>query len=111
MTHSQKKEIDNELHKLSREMGEAGYVSDMDRVFEDAEIRQQLLGHSEKLAVAYGLISTSPGMPLHISKNSHVCLDCHAAIKFISKMACRAIVMRDSNRFRYMKDGVCSCAD
>ncbi|CAM6059480.1 unnamed protein product [Sphagnum tenellum] len=66
---------------------------------------------SEKLAIAFGLISTPPKTPLHIYTNLRVCGDCHTATKFISKLEERAITVRDSNRFHHFEDGVCSCRD
>lgn len=53
--------------------------------------------HSEKLAIAFGLISTPPKTPLHIYTNLRVCDDCHTATKFISKLEERAIIVRDGN--------------
>jgi hypothetical protein len=42
-----------------------------------------LCHHSEKLAIAFGLINTAPGTPLRIRKNLWVCEDCHTSTKFI----------------------------
>jgi hypothetical protein len=44
-------------------------------------------------------------------KNLHVCGDCHNAMKFISKTVGREIVLRDTDHFHHVKDGLCSCAD
>ncbi|KAL6316665.1 hypothetical protein AAG906_019576 [Vitis piasezkii] len=60
-----------------------------------------LCHHSEKLAVAFGLISTKP-------KNMW---DCHVVIKLISKIYDREIIVRDRARFHRFKDGSCSCRD
>lgn len=70
-----------------------------------------LCHHSEKLAIAFGLLSTSPGISLHIIKNLRVCGDCHTAIKFISRLDGREIIVRDANRFHHFRDGTCSCGD
>ncbi|KAK9081932.1 hypothetical protein Syun_030914 [Stephania yunnanensis] len=48
---------------------------------EDDEKENSLCGHSEKLAIAFGLISTPSGTPLRIIKNLRVCGDCHSATK------------------------------
>ena len=83
-------------------------------VLHDVEEEQKehiLCYHSEKLAIAFGLINTSPGTSIQIVKNLRVCGDCHSATKFISKLAMRDIVVRDANRFHHFKDGVCSCRD
>ncbi|GKC40789.1 pentatricopeptide repeat-containing protein ELI1, chloroplastic [Tanacetum coccineum] len=67
--------------------------------------------HSEKLAVAFGLISTEAGSSIKIVKNLRICLDCHEVMKLISKLARRRIVIRDRNRFHHFVDGLCSCGD
>ncbi|KAF6161558.1 hypothetical protein GIB67_009437 [Kingdonia uniflora] len=65
---------------------------------------EMLLGHSEKLAIGLGLICTSQGTRITI-KNLRVCVDCHSATMFISKIEGRAIVARDLNKFHRFKDG------
>lgn len=70
-----------------------------------------LCGHSEKLAMVFGILSTPPGTTIRVMKNLRVCVDCHTVTKFISKIAGREIVMRDANRFHHFKDGNCSCGD
>ncbi|KAK1319957.1 Pentatricopeptide repeat-containing protein [Acorus calamus] len=67
--------------------------------------------HSEKLAIAFGLIQSSPGATIRVSKNLRVCTDCHSATKLISKVYEREIVVRDRNRFHHFKNGSCSCKD
>ncbi|CAA0842695.1 Pentatricopeptide repeat-containing protein -chloroplastic [Striga hermonthica] len=68
-------------------------------------------GHSERLAVAFGLISTSPGMPIRVTKNLYMCDSCHYTVKFISKVVRREISVRDAEGFHHFKDGKCSCGD
>ncbi|OWM78808.1 hypothetical protein CDL15_Pgr002979 [Punica granatum] len=67
--------------------------------------------HSEKLAIAFGLLSLSEIIPIRVIKNLRVCNDCHNWIKFISKATKRTIVVRDAYRFHHFKDGACSCRD
>lgn len=74
-------------------------------------MEQSLCHHSEKLAIAFGLMNTSPGTPIRVVKNLRVCGDCHSATKFISKIVQREIVVRDANRYHHFKDGLCSCGD
>jgi hypothetical protein len=53
-------------------MKELGYVPDTKFVLHDVEDEDRMLHlghHSEKLAIAFGLISTPPGTTLHIFKN------------------------------------------
>jgi hypothetical protein len=52
---------------------------------EEEEKLSCLWHHSEKVTRAFELIST-PGTPLHISKNLRVFGDCHTATKFIAKL-------------------------
>ncbi|KAG6530039.1 pentatricopeptide repeat-containing protein At4g21065-like [Zingiber officinale] len=98
------------LEKLKR----AGHVVDTSGVFlniDDEEKETVLNYHSEKLAMAFGLISTPPNTPLRIVKNLRVCDDCHAASKLLSQIYGRVIVVRDRNRFHRFSDGSCSCKD
>ena len=67
--------------------------------------------HSEKVAVAFFFLRTSPGTPIRIIKNLGIYLDCHVATKMISKVFAREIVIRDCNRFHHFRDGTCSCKD
>jgi hypothetical protein len=78
---------------------------------EEEEKESILCGHSEKLAIAFGLINTPPDTIIRITKNLRACGDCHNATKFISKIVGRSIIVRDTNRFHHFKDGVCSCGD
>eukprot|EP01018_Ginkgo_biloba_P009810 Gb_15639 [translate_table: standard] len=113
-SHPQTHEIYTKLERLFGQMKEAGYVPDTNFVLHDVEEEQKehiLCYHSEKLAIAFGLINVSPGTPIRIIKNLRVCGDCHSAIKFISKIVMREIVVRDANRFHHFKDGGCSCGD
>eukprot|EP01018_Ginkgo_biloba_P031949 Gb_23267 [translate_table: standard] len=113
-SHPQVEEICAILEILARQMKEAGYVPDTNFVLHDVEDEYKndfLCHHSEKLAIAFGLINTSHGTPIIVVKNLRVCGDCHTAIKFISKIVGRKIVVRDANRFHHFKDGQCSCGD
>ncbi|XP_010256480.1 PREDICTED: pentatricopeptide repeat-containing protein At2g15690-like [Nelumbo nucifera] len=95
-------------------MKEAGYVPDTRYVLHDIDQEakeQALLYHSERLAIAYGLISTPARTPLRIIKNLRVCGDCHNAIKIMSKIVGRELIVRDNKRFHHFKDGKCSCGD
>nr|CAB3449086.1 unnamed protein product [Digitaria exilis] len=67
--------------------------------------------HSERLAVALGLLQTPPGATIRVTKNITMCRDCHSSIKFLSLLANREIVVRDSKRLHKFKDGRCSCRD
>eukprot|EP01018_Ginkgo_biloba_P025162 Gb_40121 [translate_table: standard] len=113
-SHPQIQKICAELERLSGLMKAAGYVPDTRFVLNDLEEEQKeqiLCYHSEKLAIAFGLINSFHGTPIRIIKNLRVCGDCHSATKFISKIVEREIIVRDANRFHHFKDGRCSCGD
>eukprot|EP01018_Ginkgo_biloba_P034533 Gb_39697 [translate_table: standard] len=113
-SHTQMQEIYAKLACLSGQMKELGYVAETRFVLHDVEEEQKehiLYHHSEKLAIAFGLINTSRGTPIRIIKNLRVCGDCHSATKFISKIVAREIVLRDANRFHVFNEGRCSCGD
>ncbi|OMP01633.1 hypothetical protein CCACVL1_03047 [Corchorus capsularis] len=113
-SHPRATEIYAMLEELIRKMKEAGFQTETDTVLHDVEEeeKEQMLNvHSEKLAIAFGLIATESGSEIRIFKNLRVCIDCHTATKFISKITERVIVVRDANRFHHFKDGVCSCGD
>ncbi|MED6110119.1 putative pentatricopeptide repeat-containing protein [Stylosanthes scabra] len=106
--------IYSELEKLHEKMIQEGYVPDMNSVLhdvEDSEKIRMLNHHSEKLAIAFGLIFIPPGLPIRVVKNLRVCGDCHNATKYISKITQREILVRDAARFHLFKDGTCSCGD
>lgn len=102
------------LKGLNGQMREAGYVPDTRYVLHDIDQEakeQALMYHSERLAIAYGLISTPARTPLRIIKNLRICGDCHNAIKIMSKIVGRELIIRDNKRFHHFKDGKCSCRD
>lgn len=99
---------------LEMKIWKMGYRPDTSLVLHDLseeEKIEQLRGHSEKLAITYGLIKTSEGTTLRIYKNLRICVDCHNAAKLISKVMEREIVVRDNKRFHHFKNGFCSCED
>eukprot|EP01018_Ginkgo_biloba_P036141 Gb_02911 [translate_table: standard] len=71
-SHPQQKEIYELLEKLSRQMKQTGYVPDKNFVLHDMEEEQKELSlchHSEKLAIAFGLINTNPRTTIRVVKN------------------------------------------
>ena len=102
------------VEEMERKMRAAGYVSTTTNVLLDIEEEDKegaLNKHSEKLAIAFALLKTSPRSTIRIVKNLRVCVDCHNATKLISLIYNRQIVVRDRNRFHHFKDGFCSCKD
>ncbi|KAL5708398.1 hypothetical protein ACHQM5_019197 [Ranunculus cassubicifolius] len=113
-SHSESKYIYEKLEELRQKIMEAGYTPDTSSVFYDVEeaVKEKMLwDHIERLAIAFALIHTGPNTVIRISKNLRVCGDCHTAIKLISKVTCREIIMRDAHRFHHFNNGVCSCGD
>lgn len=113
-SHSKSDEIYNKLDELSGLLSKAGYspITEIDLHNVDQSEKEKLLyHHSEKLAVAFGLIATPPGSPIRVKKNLRVCVDCHTFFKFVCEIVSREIIIRDINRFHHFKNGSCSCGD
>ncbi|KAL0555156.1 hypothetical protein IC582_009095 [Cucumis melo] len=113
-SHAKWVEIYEKLEELEEEMEKAGYVADTSfvlRAVDGEEKSETIRYHSERLAIAFGLITFPPGRPIRVMKNLRVCGDCHAAIKFMSKCCGRVLIVRDNNRFHRFEDGKCSCGD
>lgn len=113
-THNQIEEIHSTLKEFYERFKATGYEPDTNFVLHDVEEEQkqnELLYHSEKLAIAYGILSTPKGAPIQIMKNLRICGDCHSFLKFMSKDTHRKIAIRDGLRFHHFRDGACSCGD
>lgn len=114
VSHPKIREVYRFLEEMVEKMKKAGYVPDLRWALarDDAREGEMRLGHhSEKLAVAFGLISTRDGVSILVVKNLRICGDCHNAIKFISEITGREITVRDAHRFHCFKEGSCSCGD
>ncbi|PIA39281.1 hypothetical protein AQUCO_02600019v1 [Aquilegia coerulea] len=113
-SHAKKDEIYLVWEEINREIGKYGYSPETGAVGFDVEEEEKeaVIGyHSEKLAISFGFISTTPGSTLRIVKNIRICRDCHSAIKIVSMVFKRKIVVRDRKRFHHFEDGSCSCGD
>lgn len=113
-SHPKSDQIYIKLEELRKQINEAGYVADTSFALHDTDEEQKehnLWNHSERLALAYGLISTAEGSTLRIFKNLRVCGDCHSVYKFVSSIVQREIILRDPYRFHHFRDGKCSCSD
>ncbi|GJZ56167.1 pentatricopeptide repeat-containing protein [Tanacetum coccineum] len=113
-SHFMTKEIYEFLEALPEKMKVFGYVSETNFALHDVseeEREQSLASHSEKLAVAFGILCTSAGTIVRVTKNLRICGDCHTVMKFVSKIYEREIVVRDVSRFHHFRDGLCSCGD
>ncbi|KAL3845288.1 hypothetical protein ACJIZ3_002691 [Penstemon smallii] len=112
--HPQHEKIYAFLEQLTVKLQEAGHVPNVGSVLHDVDEEEKgmvLQIHSEKLAVAFGILNSVPGTTIQVIKNLRTCGDCHTTIKLISKITEREIVIRDPKRFHHIKKGVCSCGD
>ncbi|KAK7281498.1 hypothetical protein RIF29_09552 [Crotalaria pallida] len=112
--HPQGAQIYAKLEELRKMIKEAGYVADTSYSLQDTDEEQKehnLWNHSERLALAFGLINTPECSPLRIFKNLRVCGDCHSVFKLVSEIVGRKIILRDAYRFHHFCGGKCSCSD
>ncbi|XP_008225544.1 PREDICTED: pentatricopeptide repeat-containing protein At4g21065-like [Prunus mume] len=113
-SHPQSEKIYTMLAEITNLLKPKGYVPHTENVLADIEEEEKenaLSYHSEKIAIAFMILNTASGIPIRIWKNLRVCADCHLAIKLISKVYEREIVVRDRSRFHHFRDGSCSCRD
>ncbi|KAM7520153.1 hypothetical protein LguiB_019115 [Lonicera macranthoides] len=112
MTHPKSIEIKQELEDLVDRLKFQGYRPNLSSVpydISDEEKKRILMTHSEKLALAYGLLTSNAGSAIRIVKNLRICEDCHLVMCGASKITGREIVVRDNMRFHHFHDGKCSC--
>ncbi|KAK9072483.1 hypothetical protein SSX86_008917 [Deinandra increscens subsp. villosa] len=114
--HDQTEKIYLKLADLMEKISKLGYVPVCDQMLHDVgkgEMIEALWYHSEKLALAFGLVAdVAPrGKALRIVKNLRICRDCHEAFKYISRVVEREIIVRDVNRYHRFLDGGCNCGD
>ncbi|TXG52000.1 hypothetical protein EZV62_021169 [Acer yangbiense] len=73
-SHPQMSQITERLNKISMEMKKSGCFPNTDFVLQDVEEQEKeqiLCGHSEKLAVALGLLNTPPGSTLQTVRDGY----------------------------------------
>ncbi|KAI9100310.1 hypothetical protein K1719_024528 [Acacia pycnantha] len=112
--HPESSQVFEKVQQLLAMIKPLGYVPDTAVVLHDVEDEQKegyLSYHSEKLAIAYGVMKIPPPAPIRVIKNLRMCDDCHNAVKLIAKVTGRLIIVRDANRFHHFQDGYCTCAD
>nr|XP_010908160.2 pentatricopeptide repeat-containing protein At1g14470 [Elaeis guineensis] len=113
-SHCRSEEMHKMLKEVGRKMRASGYIADKSCALRDVEEeeKEEIVGtHSEKLALGFALLVFDAKAVIRIVKNLRICEDCHVAIKMISKIEEREIVVRDNNRFHVFEDGRCSCED
>ncbi|KAK6153036.1 hypothetical protein DH2020_012675 [Rehmannia glutinosa] len=115
-----KKHQSDEVGKILKDLVEKarplGYQVDetnLEMVDEEKEEATALADapHSERLAVAFGLINTSKEAQIRVIKSTGMCRDCHNFMKVVSILTSRSIIVRDSKRLHQFYRGQCSCKD
>ncbi|KAI0502127.1 hypothetical protein KFK09_017074 [Dendrobium nobile] len=114
-SHPLSERIYKKLEEIKARLKAVGYESKRTQLLQNVEddvAKEHALNlHSEKLAMAFGLISMKETMAIRINKNLRICEDCHSVAKLISKVYEREILIRDRYRFHHFKQGRCSCQD
>jgi pentatricopeptide repeat protein len=111
-THPWMHEIKKRLLELRAKLKLAGYVPILSSVVynvNEEEKERLLMGHSEKLALSFGLLTLESRSSIRIVKNLRICEDCHLFIRLVSKVEPIEIIVRDNMRFHHFRDGECSC--
>ncbi|KAK3430827.1 hypothetical protein EUGRSUZ_E02313 [Eucalyptus grandis] len=103
-SHPLSEDIYWKLDWLNMKLKELGYVPDKRFSLHDVEDEQKeesLFYYSERLAVAFALITIVEGSTITLIKNLRICGDCHSAVKLIAKIVDHEIVVRDSGHFHH----------
>ncbi|CAL5040238.1 unnamed protein product [Urochloa decumbens] len=111
-THPRTNEIKKALLELVARLKLAGYVPNLSSIVYDVSEQEKerlLMGHSEKLALSFGLLTLGFTSTIRIVKNLRICEDCHLFMRLVSKVEPVNIIVRDNMRFHHFKDGECSC--
>ncbi|XP_038890388.1 pentatricopeptide repeat-containing protein At5g50390, chloroplastic isoform X1 [Benincasa hispida] len=112
--HVQIEKVVGKVDELMLKISKLGYVpEEQNFMLPDVDEHEEKIQmyHSEKLAIAYGLLNTLEQTPLQIVQSHRICSDCHFVIKLIAMITKREIVIRDASRFHHFRDGSCSCGD
>ncbi|MCL7026078.1 hypothetical protein MKW94_027451 [Papaver nudicaule] len=115
-SHTNTDKIYAHLKALGVHMKESGYIPELKFALldvDDESTATALLAHSTKLACIAHLLNSPARTQLRIFQNhSHrVCVDCHNALKIISKIVGRKIIAQSCARFHHVNEGECSCND
>ncbi|KAF6134522.1 hypothetical protein GIB67_028543 [Kingdonia uniflora] len=108
-SHTRIKEIYKMLDEIEGQLKIAGYVAEMSSElhnFGKEEKGNALSYHSEKLAIAFGVLATPPGTTIRVAKNLRICIDCHNFAKVVSSVYKREVVIRDRSRFHHFREGL-----
>jgi hypothetical protein len=114
MSHPRRRDIYEMLHQMEWQLRFDGYEPDTSEValaVGEEEKRRVAAAHSQKLAMAFGLLSTPEGTPVRVVTNLRMSKECHAYSALISEIFGREIVVRDRSRFHRFRRGACTCRD
>ncbi|CAA6668885.1 unnamed protein product [Spirodela intermedia] len=113
-SHPRAEEIERMLEEMGSRLKLLGYAPNTSPVLfdiDEEEKEEAVSRHSERLAIAFGLLANPEGSPIRVVKNLRVCGDCHTVAKLVSRAFARDIILRDRNIFHHFRDGSCSCKD
>uniref|UniRef100_A0A7N1A2T3 DYW domain-containing protein n=1 Tax=Kalanchoe fedtschenkoi TaxID=63787 RepID=A0A7N1A2T3_KALFE len=113
-SHPRIQEIYSNLEETSKKLTASGYIPKIKHVLHDVtdnEKKENLMYHSERLALSFSLIGAKPQKTIRIFKNLRICGDCHEFMKHFSSLLSKKIIVRDVKQFHHFKDGTCSCGD
>ncbi|GMH20149.1 hypothetical protein Nepgr_021990 [Nepenthes gracilis] len=113
-SHPEARAIREAVREMCEKVAAAGHKPDISSVLHDMveeEKEKALLEHSERLAIALGLIKIKAPAVIRVVKNLRVCEDCHEVTKLVSRLYEREIIVRDRVRFHRFVNGACSCLD
>ncbi|KAE8701698.1 hypothetical protein F3Y22_tig00110515pilonHSYRG00183 [Hibiscus syriacus] len=102
--------LDELVYEHSRQVDKAKSVTGYESL-ESFTLLGEEVQHSEKLAVAFGLMKIPDAAPIRIIKNIGMCNGCHNFMKAISLLNAREIIVRDSKQLHKFDNGKCSCGD
>ncbi|KAM7254542.1 hypothetical protein ACFE04_003940 [Oxalis oulophora] len=112
--HPQTEEIYQKEDELMEEVSRLGHVDGKISFLPDVDENEQRIVkyHSERLAIAFGLINSAERrITLRIVQDHRMCEDCHEAVKLMATATKRKIVVKDAGRFHHFENGECSCWD
>ncbi|KAJ0527619.1 putative tetratricopeptide-like helical domain superfamily, DYW domain-containing protein [Helianthus annuus] len=102
-SHPRINEVYEILDEIEKQLKIGGYIAEITDV--------RLSYHSEKLAMAFGVLATPPGTKIRVAKDLRICTDCHNFAKMLSAVYSREVTIRDRTRFHHFREGRCSCND
>ncbi|XP_065880335.1 pentatricopeptide repeat-containing protein At3g12770-like [Euphorbia lathyris] len=105
-----------ELHDKAKHLGyelpkNTEAIVDYEEEDDDEKTFPCVIYHSERLAIAFGLLNAKKDVPIRITKTVSMCRNCHDFVKVLSLLCSREFIIRDSRHLHKFAHGRCSCAD